>query len=349
MKKLVVVLLLFISLGGTVGAYAYWDDLIRNTNNTLEVGEGTSLVVTSDVSVPQGKTLVPKNTVLKANDIDEIELKYTVSLSQDVLNDLYLYVRTENIKINDSETYSNLVNIDVNASVSTIERNEIIVTALITLSEPENQDDYSKVRNSTITFDILFDASTVKRDKLENEVLLAFSNELIEDDVDDYLPVAPDVTDPYIVINGQSNVTIEVGSDYQDPLFTAYNTNGGIESIVWTNGYYSTKIIGTYTLSYSCYSSYDNAFCENETRVINVVDTTPPVINIEDEVYLSLNEYFNPWSLPSASDLGDYYVKVTATGIFDVDTSTKGEYIVTYYAEDDTGNETEKVVTYIVE
>lgn len=347
MRKLLVLGLLLISLGGTVGAYAYWDDLTRNQEESLLIGEGTSLVVESVVSVPEGKYLVPAGTVLKANDIESLELKYNVKLNDEVSNDLYLYVRTDNVLINNDENLSELVHIDLSASVSTTEKYEISVSAVVSLDEPLTEEEYELVANSIISFDILFDASMVKREKVEGEILLAFSKDSLDDDVDDYLPVH-DRDGAYIVLTGENEMTIEVGTDFTEPGFTAYNKIGGIESVTWTQGYFDSYNIGTYTMKYYCYSVYDRDFCETETRTVHVVDTTAPIINIADEIIIENAEDYNAWTMPSASDLGDYYVPVTASGNYDVDVNTPGTYQVTYYAVDDSGNETVKVVEYIV-
>lgn len=352
MKKLLVVVLLLVSVGSTIGAYAYWDDLQKENSETFTIGKGTSLELESVASVPTGKVLVPDGVVMKVNDVTEVELKYSLELSTEVLTDMYLYVLVEDVTINGSEAYKDLVIIDLQAVKSTVNDQEIIVSATVSLAEPEDPNVHLEIINQQIHFTMNFVATTdSNQSDLSNplNMLISFSSDTLNDDVDYYLPEPVEITEPYIELNGEANIIIEAGTNYEDPGFTAYNTLGEVVTNTWTNGWFSTRNVGTYEMIYYCYSSNENTNCESMTRTITVVDTTAPVIEIEDIITLSVGEYFNKYTMPTATDNSDYYVPVSIEGADTVDTSIAGTYFVTYYAEDDSGNIAEVVVSIIVE
>jgi hypothetical protein len=163
LKKLLVVLLLFVAVSGTAGAYAYWDDLTRSQEETLMVGEGTSLELAATVTAPEGKVLVPAGVVMKANDVDSIVLKYQVSLDKEANEDLLLSSWVENVMIGESSDLADeLVNISIELEDSTVNAKTVEVTVTITLNEPATQDIYNEIINQDITFRIFFQADQAK-------------------------------------------------------------------------------------------------------------------------------------------------------------------------------------------
>ena len=67
LKKLVVLLVALFAIGGSVSAYAWWDTLQQTQNETLTVGEGTTLTVDVVATAPVGKVLVPSGTIFLMN------------------------------------------------------------------------------------------------------------------------------------------------------------------------------------------------------------------------------------------------------------------------------------------
>lgn len=160
-KKFLVVLLLFVAVSGTAGAYAYWDDLQRSQDETLTVGEGTSLELKATVEAPEGKVLVPAGVVMKADDVDSITLKYQVQLDKEANEDLILDAWYTDLLLGDSkmsEELASLVNIDIELEESTVNNDAVTVVVTITLDEPESQEIYEMIINETISFTMFFEA-----------------------------------------------------------------------------------------------------------------------------------------------------------------------------------------------
>lgn len=158
-KKLTVALLALVALGGTVGAFSYWDTLAKTEAETLTVGEGTELVVAAVAEAPAGKVLVPSGVVLKANDLESITLTYNVNLNQTSVADLNLAVVASNIEINGSTANAGLVNIAITTAAPTVNNSTVLVTVVVTLTEPTTEAEYLAIINQAITFDLTFTAS----------------------------------------------------------------------------------------------------------------------------------------------------------------------------------------------
>jgi len=104
--------------------------------------------------------------------------------------------------------------------------------------------------------EITFNEATVgKNAKVSFSIVLNFDSKLI-------------TIQPVITLVGPNLVKITVGSDYSDAGATA---SDGIEGPlkVTTTGSVNTKVIGTYTLTYSAVNAVGNS--QTLTRIINVV------------------------------------------------------------------------------
>lgn len=162
LKKFLVVLLLFVAVSGTAGAYAYWDDLQRSQSETLMVGEGTSLELATTVAAPEGKVLVPAGVVMKANDVDSITLKYQVQLDKEANEDLILSSWIEDLTLAGSKELAELINVEIELGESTVNADAVEVIVTITLDEPETKEIYEQVINGEIAFNIFFQADQAK-------------------------------------------------------------------------------------------------------------------------------------------------------------------------------------------
>ena len=92
-----------------------------------------------------------------------------------------------------------------------------------------------------------------------------------------------DTTVPVITLTGEATVTIEVGSTYTDAGATATdNYDGDITSSIVTVNPVDTAVVGVYTLTYNVTDANGNVAVE-VTRIVNVVDTTVPVITLTGE------------------------------------------------------------------
>lgn len=161
MKKrtLLIVALLLLLLGSTIGAYAYWDNLTASQVETITIGEGTTLTVTADAVAPAGKALVPVGVILKSNDVESIELTYNVKLDQTVVTDLDLSVVASNIQIGGSTANAGLVSVNISLGSATVNSSDVVVTVTVTLTQPATVTIYNAIKNQPITFDLTFTAA----------------------------------------------------------------------------------------------------------------------------------------------------------------------------------------------
>lgn len=137
-----------------------------------------------------------------------------------------------------------------------------------------------------------------------------------------------------VYINGLVSMNIEVFSDFEDPGITKPE---GYTVIL--QGNVNTSILGQYILDYTVLD--ENGITVKEiTRVVNVVDSTAPTINISNvgEIYLGFD--FNISDLYSVSD--NYYSIEDLIINNDYNlinpNNTPGTYIITVKVEDLSGN-----------
>lgn len=158
-KKLAILLVALVALGGTVSAYAWWDTLQETQSETVTIGEGTDLVVAVNATAPVGKVLVPTGKAIGTNDVDSIVLTYDVNLSQATTNDLTLNVAASNVLIGGDATNAGLVNIHITPSTTAVNSGTVLVTVTVTLTEPATEAIYNAIVNGSITFDLTFSAT----------------------------------------------------------------------------------------------------------------------------------------------------------------------------------------------
>ena len=103
-----------------------------------------------------------------------------------------------------------------------------------------------------------------------------------------------------------------------------------------SSGTVDTSAVGSYTITYTATDLDNNT--ATSTRVVNVVDTTAPVITLlgDNPATAELGEAYTDAGA-TASDLSGT-VTVTTSGT--VDTNTLGSYTLTYTSSDASGNTT---------
>ena len=136
---------------------------------------------------------------------------------------------------------------------------------------------------------------------------------------------------------GVSPVTVEVGSVYVDAGATALdNVDGVLTGSIVTVNSVNSAVVGSYTVTYNVHDSNGNAAVQ-VTRVVNVVDTTVPVITLSGSSPVSVpvgSVYVDVGA--SAIDNYDSAVSVTVSG--SVNTAVVGQYVIRYDAVDAHGN-----------
>ncbi len=144
-----------------------------------------------------------------------------------------------------------------------------------------------------------------------------------------------DVTPPTITLNGADPLTLECGIDgYVEPGATAAdNCDGAVP--VTPSGMVDTGIKGLYMIDYTATDAAGNGSVE--TRDVNVVDTTPPVVTLNGSAMLTLECGIDSYTELGATavDACDGSLPAPPSGM--VDTGEPGTYMVDYTATDSEG------------
>jgi hypothetical protein len=146
-----------------------------------------------------------------------------------------------------------------------------------------------------------------------------------------------DTTDPIITINGESVVTVMLGSTYTDAGATATDNVDGTITVT-TTGSVNTSTVGTYTITYTATDAANNT--ATSSRVVIVVtppDTTAPVITLNGDAVMPIivNTTFTDPGATATDDV-DGTVSVSVSGT--VDNTQIGSYTLTYTATDAASN-----------
>ena len=148
-----------------------------------------------------------------------------------------------------------------------------------------------------------------------------------------------DTTVPVITLTGEATVTIEVGSTYTDAGATALdNYDGDITSSIVTVNPVDTDVVGVYTVTYNVTDANGNVAVE-VTRIVNVVDTTVPVITLTGESTVTI-ELGSTYTDAGATATDNYDGDITSSivTVNPVDTDVVGVYTLTYNVTDANGN-----------
>ena len=162
---------------------------------------------------------------------------------------------------------------------------------------------------------------------------------------------------PYIILNGDAIVYVEVGEgEYVDLGASAIGTDGAdispniTTSISGTSDTIDTSVVGnSYTITYTV---TEGTTTTSIKRKVIVNDTTPPELTISDNVILeigvtSLNA-MEGVSTTDNSDSSGSSVNIVAKS--NISFGIPGEYTITYIATDSSGNKvTKKRVVEIIE
>ena len=148
-----------------------------------------------------------------------------------------------------------------------------------------------------------------------------------------------DRQNPVVELTGASPISIELGSTYYELGATAtdnYDPSFSVTNSIVTTGTVTEEVLGEYTITYSAQDSSGNV--GTAQRIVNVVDTTSPIIDITGETpaIITLGTTYTDEGA-TATDNHDTGLIVVVGGDT-VDTSTVGSYTVTYNVSDAAGN-----------
>ena len=147
-----------------------------------------------------------------------------------------------------------------------------------------------------------------------------------------------------ITLNGDTQITVEVGTTYTDLGATASdNYDGDITADIVTVNNVDVNTAGQYIITYNVSDAAGNDATE-VTRTVNVTDTTAPVITLvgDAEVTVEVGTTYTDLGA-TASDNYDGDITDDIVTVNNVDTSVIGTYTVTYNVSDDAGNDASEV------
>ena len=150
-----------------------------------------------------------------------------------------------------------------------------------------------------------------------------------------------DTTPPVITLLGNAIETVEVGAVYNDAGATAADTvDGDLTANIVTGGLpIDTSAVGSHTVTYDVSDSSGNAAVQ-VTRIVNVVDTTSPVITLLGNAIetLEVGTLYNDAGATAADTVDGDLTASIVTGGLPIDTSAVGNHTVTYDVTDLSGN-----------
>ena len=148
---------------------------------------------------------------------------------------------------------------------------------------------------------------------------------------------------PVITLNGEVDINVIIGDEYQDLGAVAQdNIDGNIT--ITTVGQVDTSTVGSYIITYTATDSADNSIFISRTVNVLELDVTPPQISLIGLSPLSINEggFYIEYGA-SAEDERDGVLDVAISGT--VNSNVPGSYSVTYTAQDTAGNKASLVRT----
>lgn len=146
-----------------------------------------------------------------------------------------------------------------------------------------------------------------------------------------------DTIPPTLTLNGPLNMTIECGSIFEDPGATATDICAGDLPVVAT-GAVNSNAPGTYVIAYSVADSSGNTTASARPRVVQVIDTLAPVLQVlpgPSVIECNGPPYVDPGATAFDECAGDLTQAITVTG--NVDHTRAGQYTITYDVTDPSG------------
>ncbi|QRM90408.1 DUF5011 domain-containing protein [Lacinutrix sp. WUR7] len=154
-----------------------------------------------------------------------------------------------------------------------------------------------------------------------------------------------DTTIPVISLTGDAILTLEVCDTYNEQGATATDGCLTIGSVTVGGDTVNPNVVGSYIVTYNVTDANNNDAAE-VTRMVNVVDTTIPVITLtgaNPQMIEACTAYIELGATANDNCLGD----ITGSLVIDassVNTSVEGTYVVTYNVIDTNGNEAVEVI-----
>ena len=309
-------------------------DLSQNTNIrtlVLDKNQFTSLDLTSntalvDVNITENASL-SNITFGNSPNLRTLYLEQCALTSIDVST--FSSLRTLDI----SENELTALDVSSNTNMRTFSANDNQLTSL-NVKNTNNSNFFSfDARNNPDLKCILVDDVTYSTNNWSNIDAGAAFNSVFCDNIA-----------PVITLEGSSPITVELGSTYTDDGATALDDiDGDRTALIVVNNPVDTSVIGTYTVTYNVTDTTGNEATE-ATRIVNVVDTTAPVITLigANPVTLEVGSGYTDEGATASDPInGDLTASIVVVN--PVDTSVAGTYTITYNVTDTSGNTADEV------
>jgi hypothetical protein len=315
-------------------------DLFGETPATFNLPADSFVVVDEQrrLTAEELRNLVEAFDVLGITTIDELDFTFAIFSAltpaerETVFASAYLNGVVDGLIQNQQ---SLAIPEEVLAVTGEVSQEEIL--ALIEALEILEVNDITNIESAIVLLDVLDQEDALKLQALE---------ELNSAIVDNILDSLIDTTAPVITIIGGDVVNVEFNNNYVDQGATAVDNRDGNVNLVVSGDTVDTSVLGTYTIIYTASDIEGNS--ASVSRTVNVLDTTAPVIllNGNQSITIELGSTYNDLG-STATDNFDGIVNVSSVSL--VNTTSVGEYTVTYTSSDSNGNTSTAVRTVTVE
>jgi uncharacterized repeat protein (TIGR01451 family) len=143
-----------------------------------------------------------------------------------------------------------------------------------------------------------------------------------------------DTTGPVISLNGASPMTVECHTSFSDPGASASDACEGPVAVT-PSGSVDPNTVGSYSIVYT--ASDSGGRTTTATRVVNVVDTTPPVVTLNGASSVTA-ECHTSYTDAGASATDSCSPTTSLSSSSDVNINAPGTYHVVWSATDPSGN-----------
>ena len=202
-------------------------------------------------------------------------------------------------------------------------------------------DDNTSLSNNIVIDSSAVDVNTVGTYTVTYNVSDAAGNSATQ--VTRTVNVTADATAPVITLQGESTISLNLGTAYIEPGATATDAvdddTALSNNIVIDSSAVDVNTVGAYTVTYNVSDAAGNAATE-VIRTVNIVtDTIAPVITLVGDAAVSVelgSDYTDAGA--TASDNIDGDITASIVTVNPVDVSTAGTYTITYNVVDSSGN-----------
>ncbi len=141
--------LLFLLVGltfTTTSAFAFWSEVtVTNEVEVATIGSPVEILVTDLTAGNSNLSLVPAGYAVAVGDVEQIEIRYDIGVSKELLSQVTLRITVDDILIDGLDTYSHLVKILVMGEEDGIDldlyNDTITITIIVELLEPIDLDE----------------------------------------------------------------------------------------------------------------------------------------------------------------------------------------------------------------